>query len=255
MVMAGIEQAGQTKRDDDALRLLRANGRLHARRAKLADEPHEARPMSETLAKLRLIPSGSDPFGLIEKAGIPRRHCRITEEHERHAEWKAARDRLLGRSGTGYLVALLGPRGVGKTQMAVHAALRAIETQRSALYIRAMDFFLRLRATYRGDAETELSVHETLRKPSLLIIDEIQTRAETAFEDRQLTHLIDLRYGDMSDTILICNLNPKAFADSLDPSIIDRLRETGGILECAWSSFREAKSRDMLSDGPEPVTH
>ncbi len=104
-----------------------------------------------------------------------------------------------------------------------------------------MEIFLRIRATYHRENTSELDAIEELCKPQLLVIDEIQQRGETEFENRLLAYLIDRRYGDMLDTILIGNLTPTALADSLDPSIVDRLRETGGIIECTWPSFRGTK--------------
>lgn len=104
-----------------------------------------------------------------------------------------------------------------------------------------MDVFLAVRETYRREiSQSELEVIESFRKPSLLVIDEVQERGETAWEDRILTNLVDKRYGDGTDTLLIANLKPAALAENLGTSIADRLRETGGIIEATWGSFRDS---------------
>jgi DNA replication protein DnaC len=138
------------------------------------------------------------------------------------------------------LVALIGPRGTGKTQLSVGAMLDVMSLRRSALYMTAMDVFLWLRAVYADPDVSELDAVAELLAPSLLVIDEVGERGETPFEDQRLTYIIDKRYAAMKDTIVIANLRPEELAKSLGSSIVDRLRECGGIIECKWESFRGA---------------
>lgn len=149
-----------------------------------------------------------------------------------------ARDRLCRDQGGGYLYALIGPRGPGKTQLSAESVAYCVGLNRPALYVRAMNIFLDIRETYNCPEKAEKDALRRFTEPRLLIIDEIQQRGETAFEDRILAYVIDRRYGDMTDTILIANLQEEALKKSLDPSIVDRLRETGGIIKCEWPSFR-----------------
>lgn len=216
---------------------LRANSKLLAQRQQY--EQKTAVATGEIIQNLTPRFRTSEPPELVKSSGVPLRHCRLTHEMEQHGEWKANRDKLCGRIGSGFLVALIGNRGTGKTQMSVHAVVYNSKTQRRSLYCKAMEIFLDIRATYtRPDASEKDAIAKYL-EPSLLVIDEIQQRGETAFEDRLLAYLIDKRYDAMVDTILIGNLQEDAFKDSLDPSIVDRLRETGGILQCNWKSFRQ----------------
>ena len=67
----------------------------------------------------------------------------------------------------------------------------------------------------------------------------MEERAETQFEDRMISHLIDLRYDAMLDTILISNQAKESFADSIGKSAVSRLIETGEVIECNWESFRK----------------
>lgn len=178
---------------------------------------------------------------LWEAAGVPERHRGSAKELAAgpSGAWGEAAAKVTALE-RGALVALIGRRGTGKTQIAVQLVRETCKRGQSALYLTAMEVFLRLRATYQDKvAETELGVLRALAKPAVLVIDEVQERAETAFEDRVLTHLIDRRYGAMKTTVLIGNLKPSQLQPSLGDSVSSRLQETGGVIECDWPSFRQ----------------
>lgn len=138
-------------------------------------------------------------------------------------------------------MALLGGRGTGKTQIGVHAAIGACCVGRSALYAKAMDFFLDVRATYKSEEASEADAIAKFVNPMLLVMDELQVRGDTDFEDRMLTYMLDKRYDAMRDTILIANLSAEAFEDAMGYSVSDRMVESGGVIECNWGSFRGAQ--------------
>lgn len=151
-------------------------------------------------------------------------------------QWGATYSEYAAKVGRdGVILAIVGERGSGKTQLATEIGRAALNSDFSTLYTTAMGFFLRIKSTYRpASEEVELDVIRHHHRPRLLIIDETQERGETPWEDRILTHLIDARYGAGKDTILIANQTPKAFAESVGTSIMRRLNETGGIIECNW---------------------
>ena len=106
-------------------------------------------------------------------------------------------------------------------------------------YTTAMEIFLRIRASFGKTAkETEHDITGELSKCRLLIIDEVQERGNTAWEDRILTHIIDKRYSDLKPTIVIANLTADALAAGLGESIVSRMQETGGIIEVTGESHR-----------------
>lgn len=203
--------------------------------------------MGESIPNLIATSRASDVDGRLSRACLPERHLRGVSIDRGAAGnlWREKVESLCGLIGGGFLVALIGNRGTGKTQAAVVAAIRAIKVERTALYCKAMEIFLDIRATYKREDRTELDALAKYLGPQLLIIDEIQQRGETPFEDRILAYLVDKRYDAMVDTILLGNLNPKALKDALDPSITDRLRETGGIMEFAWKSFRGNEPKEQ----------
>lgn len=190
--------------------------------------------------------------------GAPLRHIEAVQQTlTEKGEWGAALRRMADSLGSGAIVGLVGPRGTGKTQLALRAMLwagadaekRAKEkdagrgsedaARAAARYTTAMGLFLSLKQTFSdGAKETERDAIEKWCWLPLLVIDECQERGESAWENRILTHIIDRRYGAMLDTILIANLTPEEFSASMGESVIDRIRETGTLIECNWPSFR-----------------
>lgn len=176
--------------------------------------------------------------------GFPRRHV----DHECGAEdaklpMLADAIKHIDAGGT---TAIIGPRGTGKTQIATWAAWMCLAAKKvpshgfineiPCVYGTALEIFIHLRA----DQHNPESVKKYVR-PKVLVIDEIQERGETAFEDRMLTHIIDKRYGSKLATILIGNLAPDKITGSLGLSIVDRIRETGGLIVLDGKSYREVR--------------
>lgn len=157
---------------------------------------------------------------------------------------------------------LVGNRGGGKTRlgialgrMAIHKCLidpayaasqndpnepvgDTIRRNTPVRYTVALGFFLELRSAFGDRDHTERDVLQSYIDPNLIIIDEVQERGNTPWEDRMLTYLIDQRYAAKRDTVLIGNLTPDALAKSLGESIVSRLQECGEIVVCDWPSFR-----------------
>lgn len=172
----------------------------------------------------------------LQDASLPRRHMRpLTYSGDR---WKAIFKRVSARLQTGSIIALIGPRGTGKTQMAIAAIREAAERELSFRYCTAMDIFLDIKDSYRKGG-SERDAIKAYTKTTLLVVDEMQERGETAWEDRLLTHILDKRYAAMKDTILISNQTQQTFLQSVGPSVASRITEAGGIALCDWESFRE----------------
>lgn len=154
----------------------------------------------------------------------------------------------------GGIVVLYGDRGTGKTFMAYDLAQQAFEFSdplfpadeftpakpRPAIYRTAMRVFLEIRDTFRhGSEKSELALMDEFSEAALLVIDEVQERGESTFEDQKLTAIIDARYQHCRPTLIIGNYAIKAeFSASVSPSILSRIQEVGGIIHCAWPSFR-----------------
>ena len=180
---------------------------------------------------------------LLRLACIPDRHSRSIRAEDSPKEWL---DKLTTLRETtadrGSMCCLIGPRGTGKTQLAVVLIRLACKKLMPSYYCKSMDFFQALKDSYRPASRmSELQVFRKYLEFELLVIDEIQVRSESAWENQAFTHLIDQRYDAMKTTILIGNLKAENLAASLGESIYSRLTETGGIVVCDWQSFRKGR--------------
>lgn len=133
-------------------------------------------------------------------------------------------------------VVLVGPRGVGKTQLSVCLARRVLaDSGRDPWYMAAYDFFATIKQSFDGDGKDPRSKARTC---GLLVLDEIQDRYDSAFEDLEMRRLFDHRYGHERPTVLISNLKAEEVGAILGVSMSDRIRENGLVVVCDWQSFR-----------------
>lgn len=205
---------------------------------RLAQEKEERRIRSVTLTSFPARycsewdrPTDAKWVGNFKK--ISESAIKQSEKKKRGSQWA---EKVL----SGGIIALVGGRGTGKTRMAAEVCREYVP--HSPKYMTAMELFLRIRSTYGGASkETEMSVIKDVSDCPLLVLDEIQERGNTEWEDRLLTHIIDQRYGNDKPTILIANLTKKELAGSLGASIVSRLQETGGIIELTGPSHRTKK--------------
>src|SRR5574343_306290 len=158
-------------------------------------------------------------------------------------EWTQKRDALIRRLGSGMLVAIIGVPGTGKTHLAADVVRHHCNhaANPSAKYTRMMEIFMAMRACFRDRGESELSAAGAFIRPQLLVIDEAQERGESDWEQRIVTFIIDERYAQQRDTIIVSNFNPAGLKASLGPRIYSRMIETGGVVECTWASMRTAE--------------
>lgn len=178
-------------------------------------------------------------------AGFPSLHRKRKEL--RGDKWAArysfAWDYLSRDDGT--ILALVGPRGTGKTQMATELARHFLPIwiskgfQKQTRYCRVMDFFMAIKESYGDKGGTERDAFFQFIQPRLLVLDEVQVRNGTGWEDNALTYLLDRRYGEQRSTILISNLSVDSFVSSVGDSIISRLEESGAVIVCDWESYRQ----------------
>lgn len=169
------------------------------------------------------------------RTGWPARYLEAVSAPPHGSQWLAAMEVAEETVRKNGIAVFYGLRGTGKTRMAAELSVIAGDSR----YRTAMRFFLDVRATFRRDSElSEKDVLDDLTETPLLVLDEIQERGETSFEDRLLTHLIDARYGAMRPTIMIANLTKKELASTLGPSIVSRAQENGKSIEFIWDSYR-----------------
>lgn len=177
------------------------------------------------------------PRDISPRTEVPKRYRAEWHRPQLDPAWMDYFGRLMKRSEEGGIVALIGPRGTGKTRLAAEA-MRNLAPEKG-IYTTAMGLFLRIRASFgKASKESEDDIVREMARTPLLILDEVQERGNTAWEDRILTHILDRRYGAMAPTIIIANLTEADLMNCLGESIIDRLTETGGIIEINGPSHR-----------------
>ncbi len=179
--------------------------------------------------------------GIWYRSQFPERHKELAKSLTRdNSGWWAAHDYLSGKIGdNGSLFVLIGQRGTGKTQLATCVARLVAFYSEEVVYRRASDLYSEIKATFGVSDSCESDVVRSMTSPRLLVIDEMQDRGGTAWEERVLNQIVDSRYASHKDTILISNDVKEALVESLGPSIMSRADEIGGIISTDWGSFRK----------------
>lgn len=179
---------------------------------------------------------------------------------DREWKWWDAYDDAFAAAKKGALIVIYGGHGGGKTQMAMEIA-RNLPTRflpakksgaftlapvaRPLIYRKAMEFFNDLRACYHPKSSmTEKDVISRYATAALVVIDEAHERGEKAFEDRQLTLMIDKRYDEMLPTILITNLDRQSYYATLSTAAQSRMVETAVGIDANWGTFRTRKPNE-----------
>jgi DNA replication protein DnaC len=179
----------------------------------------------------------SDEYAASPRTGLGkayRRNWERPDDEQWKRQFQRIKDRLQNHRAT---LAIIGNRGTGKTQLAAEI-IKDIAPD-TATYMTAAELFMRIRATFdKRTTETEIDIARELSRTPLLVIDELQERGESAWENRLLTEIMDKRYANERPTILISNLTAGELTASLGDSIADRMRQGGGIIEITGASHR-----------------
>jgi len=180
-------------------------------------------------------------LGLCTRAHLPERHFRQVAKMVHQPSQLQAIHLLLGILEKGGIGVMIGPSGVGKTQMAVALAVRHIIDSKAAprrsaadgpRYATAAEMFRELRSAFgTGAHQSEASMLARFTRPPLLIIDEVHEIKSSDYELRRLTEIIDVRYRKMVPTILISNLGRAELSQQLGPSVISRIFECGQLVD------------------------
>lgn len=162
----------------------------------------------------------------------------------------------------GAIVALVGERGVGKTFIAAQLCRERIEAWLAyhelepaarpakiplsmGRYLKLTDLIALFKPLYAdfGSIEIErlMSEREKLCRESLLCLDELHECEDQKLKGRVLTDILDRRYSNRLDTLVISNEKEEAFRQSIGDSALSRITEHGEIVTCTWASHRTPK--------------
>jgi DNA replication protein DnaC len=155
-------------------------------------------------------------------------------------DWTERQTKLINRmtecAKAGGIVVVYGGRGTGKTSMAKEVQSRV----GYGVYELCQDYFEKICALVLGRAgrdEDEKRVYRDRRlKTRILILDEIHHVASDPIGQRVIQDLIIRRHDLRKPTILLTNATKDAL--NLDDSVMDRIKDGGGIFGANWDSFR-----------------
>lgn len=182
------------------------------------------------------------PYGAWAQSGVPLRHRERVDDGIEFPSWGGNEPKAREVAATvaqGGLVMLLGPFGTGKTQLAAWLVRACcFNWGKPAMYRRFADLLSEMRdeCYERGGSDARLMAR--LSRVRLMVIDELHHRRWSEDENLWLMRLLDHRYGAKTPTLLIANLTREAARESLDGSIIDRMREGGAVVEMTGDSRR-----------------
>jgi DNA replication protein DnaC len=154
--------------------------------------------------------------------------------------WQQALERVRVRFGekTGATIGLIGAEGTGKTVLATALALEWTAQLRSVRYSSLLRLLLALEAGRNGSGPSRFELLEELAGVSLLILDECDKGFGSEAEKRTVFELLDQRHAACRDTLLISHPPVEQFKAWLGPELMDRMNETGGLVECNWKGMR-----------------
>ncbi len=199
----------------------------------------EADPERERQAEIWIGPKEID--AALKKGQFPARHRRNLAAMHGPSFDKAMALESCVMAGDALLL-LIGDRGPGKTQMATWWASQRVQAGKAVgHYRKTTDLIGEIKQTWNDGGKsigTENDILNKYRRCGYLVLDEFHERGDSDWEGRTLVNIIDHRYDAMLTTILIANLNETAVREKINPSIVSRAEETGGLIVCDWPSYR-----------------
>jgi DNA replication protein DnaC len=134
---------------------------------------------------------------------------------------------------------MVGGVGTGKTLLASIIIEKLVDKNKCEI-IKLIEIIRSLKASWSKDNDTdEQGVIDYFIGLDLLIIDEVGSQFGSDTEKLFIFEIIDGRYQDMKQTILISNLDIDGIKEVIGERCVDRLREGGGsMIAFDWKSSR-----------------
>ncbi len=210
------------------------------RKRKLAEERAKAR------AKAAHEHALADTLKSFGRASFPQRHRVALESITLSDEQDKARDTICTKILDGAMVVLAGDRGCGKTQVATNAAWQLTgEAGSTFRYWTLAGMIAAYHDAAFGPNRAGGSWIADNAGVTMLVIDELGERRDTAEVQHILTQVLDYRYRYMLGTLLITNTQPSKLEHDLSASAMSRLMEGGGVIDASsWPNRRARPNGD-----------
>jgi len=172
-------------------------------------------------------------------SGFPQRHSEFRPVDSKCEEWAERYERLKPIVLGGGILFFIGKRGTGKTQIATTLSGYALTNKKRVKYLKAYEVFEGLMGRYEKDNNYRGFIKDII-KVDILIIDALEVRKGSEFENRELNYIIDKRYDNPNaTTILIANDTADSLKAFLGVSVFSRTEEVGGVITFNGRSFRK----------------
>jgi len=125
---------------------------------------------------------------------------------------------------------LVGTVGVGKTHLACAIIDKALDNKKRCYYVP----YYRLADIKIRDAQ----LYKVLLTVDVLVIDEYGVQ-DSANKNNYLFEIINERYNNMVNTIIISNLTLQTFKDNIGEATHSRLKENVKTQEAVWEDYRK----------------
>lgn len=132
-----------------------------------------------------------------------------------------------------WCLALLGGKGTGKSTAAGWAALEALTSEHSMVWVRCT---AESRESLFGPAAAEFV--RDARRCKLLVLEEVGSEFFSDVWRSWLEDVIDSRYADMRKTLITSNAEVPAFKERLGARIVDRIAHDGVVVGTGTQSLR-----------------
>jgi DNA replication protein DnaC len=153
--------------------------------------------------------------------------------------------RKFAENPQGWIV-LVGPVGSGKTHLACAVANYRISMGQSAFYITAAELLDHLRSAYSPSSDIEYDeLFEQIKNSPLLILDNMNYSATTAWSKGKLDQLLEHRFNGRLPTLITTGMSVEEFSSDYAGHINDPEVSKVLILKKESSSLQSLDSLDL----------